>query len=477
MLADAAPPELLLGDDDLKQLEIFCRDNIAATARGATPNYYLAGVADGSVLGISLRIHVEGRTEPLPFDRLLLRNPFPLQSTLYQMSETAGLRLKAEGWTRIQPSQLEVKLAVLYQPALQGTVAEPDLGGVDPRHRALLVSQHPKSAWRYDPAATAEQLLDEVTRQAQITVPEHAVLYSFITQAREVPWQTVHVPRALAGGEARPPAVAGTFYPAEPARLNDLLDDLTPDEPVEPARWQAALVPHAGLIYSGRIAADVLRRIEIPDTVIVLGPKHTGLGVDWAVAPHKAWMLPGALVDSDPELAELLAAGIDGLELDAAAHQREHAIEVELPWLSRYAPSARVVGIAIGQANLALCRQFGAQLADVLKDRIDRTLLVISSDMNHFANDQETRRVDVLALEAIASLDPDRLYHTVRDHHISMCGMLPACIVLDCLGRLDRLSECQTGRLRYKRRCFGRHVASRRVRRIVVPLGAVGVAT
>ena len=71
----------------------------------------------------------------------------------------------------------------------------------------------------------------------------------------------------------------------------------------------------------------------------------------------------------------------------------------------------------------------------MLRSRAEDTLLIISSDMNHFANDAETRRVDALAVEAMQALDPDRLYHTVRDHHISMCGMLPACIVLDTLRR------------------------------------------
>jgi AmmeMemoRadiSam system protein B len=223
-----------------------------------------------------------------------------------------------------------------------------------------------------------------------------------------------------------------------------MLDELTPSEPVERQPWRAALVPHAGLVYSGRIAADVLRRITMPKSIIVIGPKHTALGVEWAVAPHRDWSLPGITVASDPDLAQQLCQAIDGLELDAAAHEREHAIEVELPWLARWAPDARVVGIAVGQANLELCHHFATGLASVLKDRLEDTLLIISSDMNHFADDAETRRVDAMAVEAMEALDPDRLYHTVRDRHISMCGMLPACIVLDTLRRLDRLSEFQT---------------------------------
>ena len=73
----------------------------------------------------------------------------------------------------------------------------------------------------------------------------------------------------------------------------------------------------------------------------------------------------------------------------------------------------------------------------------ERPLLVISSDMNHFADDRETRRRDRLALEALTSLDPQRLYRTVRDHRISMCGVLPAVVVMSALKHLNALSRCQ----------------------------------
>jgi AmmeMemoRadiSam system protein B len=103
-----------------------------------------------------------------------------------------------------------------------------------------------------------------------------------------------------------------------------------------------------------------------------------------------------------------------------------------------------VIGVAIGNANYKHCQKFAAGLAEVLADQADDTLLVISTDMNHFANDAETRRVDALAIEAMQHLDSARLYRTVRDHHITMCGMLPACIVLETLRQMDQLHEAQS---------------------------------
>src|SRR5262249_18704013 len=130
-----------------------------------------------------------------------------------------------------------------------------------------------------------------------------------------------------------------------------------------PEAWPAAMVPHAGLRFSGGLAARALKRLRIPDTVIVIGPKHTPLGVDWAVAPHETWSLPGVTVRSDPGLARQLAKAIPGLELDSFAHQREHAIEVELPFIAWLAPQAKVVGIAIGHGDLSACRDFASCLA------------------------------------------------------------------------------------------------------------------
>lgn len=201
------------------------------------------------------------------------------------------------------------------------------------------------------------------------------------------------------------------------------------------------MVPHAGLVYSGRIAAQVLERLEIPETVLVLGPKHTRLGVPWAVAPHATWSIPGGEIPSDPELARHLAESIPGLQLDAAAHQREHAIEVELPLLHRVAPHARVVGLALGPSDLESCRKFGERLAAVIASLDSPPLLLISSDMNHFANDDENRRLDALALSAMATLQPEQLYETVTQHNISMCGVVPAVIVMIALQRLGGLDH------------------------------------
>src|SRR5262249_54913341 len=162
-----------------------------------------------------------------------------------------------------------------------------------------------------------------------------------------------------------------------------------------------------------------------------------------AVAPHQTWALPGATVASDPDLARQLADAIPGLALDSLAHQHEHAIEVELPFLARLAPETRAVGIAIGHGDLESCRRFSDGLADALRRQPEPPLLLISSDMNHFATDAETRVLDDLALTALERLDPAGVYETVTENHISMCGVLPAVIVLETLRQLGTLRGAQ----------------------------------
>jgi AmmeMemoRadiSam system protein B/AmmeMemoRadiSam system protein A len=244
--------------------------------------------------------------------------------------------------------------------------------------------------------------------------------------------------------DARPPAVAGSFYPGQPIEVDRMVDEMLAEiEPAAPQAWSGVLVPHAGWVYSGHLAAMTLRRIQFPECAIILCPHHRPDGANWAVAPHRQWLIPGGSVNSDTQLAVQLAEGITGLKLDAAAHAEEHAVEIQLPILARLAPWLRIVGIAIGGGNLTELLRFGREMADVLRDMPRRPLLIISSDMNHFAEDAETRRVDRLALDAIATLDPTQVYETVHRHHISMCGVGPCVIVMEALKQLGCLTRSE----------------------------------
>ncbi len=278
-----------------------------------------------------------------------------------------------------------------------------------------------------------------------------------------------------ASAAVRPAAVAGLFYPATPAERAALLDKLERTAQSQQSagngglgevgedgrfgevdeirvndesrrRWSAALVPHAGWIYSGRLAAATLKRVEIPETVVVFAPKHRAEGADFAVMPAERWDVGGGeSVPSDPDFVERFVAAVPPFRKDAVAHRREHAVETLVPLIARRNPKTKVVGAVVGRATVDELTAAAANFAEFLqneeKSGRNAPLLLISSDMNHFSNDETTRRLDALALDALESLDPTRLWETVRREKISMCGVLPAFFVLTALDKIGKLGK------------------------------------
>ena len=210
----------------------------------------------------------------------------------------------------------------------------------------------------------------------------------------------------------------------------------------------AVLVPHAGWIYSGKLAAQTLKQVSIPSWTIIVAPQHRGGGAEWAVAPHKTWMLPGKNVEADVTLTERMIQAVDFFAYDAVPHAQEHAIEVLLPILAKLSPGTKISAIAMAMSSWAMIKQGAAQFAAFLESLPEKPLLIISSDMNHFANEETTRRIDRIALDAIqrsvAELNPEFVLQTIYEQQISMCGAVPAVFVMETLrvlGRLDYVEE------------------------------------
>ena len=430
---------LLVKPEELARLTDHCRRNVAAQFLGATPSYYAPGGTDGSLVAVALTLHMPSGDSPLKFVQLSFRPGIPLQATLLNLTATAAGVLRQRGFTEEDLPRVRVGVTLLTDVALQGDLDAPDLRGIEPARHALMVIEANRTVWVFDSSLTANDLLREIREQAKVTHAPSAQLLSLMTYTTEPRLVLTNAPPPQDGPTIRPAAVAGSFYPSDAEELQRLVLELIPKEPVVQSDWPAIMVPHAGLRYSGTIAARTFRRVKIPPTVIVLGPKHTPHGADWGVAPHVSWNIPGARIASDPDLAKRLTDAIPGLQLDSAAHQREHAIEVELPWIHHFAPQSRVLGIVIGSGNFARCSLFAEGLAAVVREMNPRPLLVISSDMNHFADDAENRRLDRMALNAMTELNPRLLYDTVHDQGISMCGLLPAVIVMETLRQLGGL--------------------------------------
>ncbi len=425
--------------DDLHSLQKWCGESIQHALRGSVPSFYLPGVGDAMVHAVGIVLDTEPLRAAL---RVSLRPAIPLQATLSQLAAELAKELErvGQGWPFPSPTPT---VCFGFDPAMHGTASHADLRGWDPLRRALISVRQSRVQLRFDPGKSRQGILKELTEGEGETGEWE--LYSMAMQSTASPVQLDSRPRPVSHLPQRMAAVAGRFYPGDAEHLQALVDELLPQgrSAAPLTAVPAAMVPHAGLVYSGSVAAKVLARIQFPESIIILGPKHTADGIDYAVAPCDEWHFPGGMVPGEKQLAHHLTAGIPGWQLDAAAHAREHAIEVELPFLARLAPHGRIVGVALGHATLQQSLEFGDHLAQVLRQWNRPCLLLVSSDMNHFATDAENRRLDEIALSALETLDPKRAYSVIRQNEISMCGLVPAIVVMRALLRLNRLSRLE----------------------------------
>ena len=229
----------------------------------------------------------------------------------------------------------------------------------------------------------------------------------------------------------RLPAVAGRFYPEDPEVLRVAVDSyIAAGRDDKKIQARACLVPHAGYIYSGGVAGEVYRRIAVPSRVILLGPRHYPRGAALAVLSDGAWQTPLGTAPIDRLLAEKIVRAFPQLKEDAVAHSAEHSLEVQLPFLQRAVPCFGFVPIVIGPAQWETLEALGYALARVIAAEREPVLLVASSDMNHYESDAITRVKDRKAIDQILALDPRKLFDTVRDENISMCGFAAAVVTL-----------------------------------------------
>ena len=161
----------------------------------------------------------------------------------------------------------------------------------------------------------------------------------------------------------RQPAVAGRFYPANAQHLRAEVETYTTapaGAPSEPKiRTLGCVVPHAGYMYSGHVAGAVYRRLEMPRSMVILCPNHTGQGEPLAILSEGAWRTPLGNVPVNEEVADRLKSRMPLLSEDQAAHRYEHALEVQLPFLQVLAPGFQFVPIAVGTSNFEALSEIG----------------------------------------------------------------------------------------------------------------------
>jgi MEMO1 family protein len=231
----------------------------------------------------------------------------------------------------------------------------------------------------------------------------------------------------------RPPAVAGTFYEGTADRLRTQVDSCFAQSGsvAGPKRKMiGAAVPHAGLMYSGHVAAALYARAELPRRLVILCPNHTGAGHFAAINREGAWRTPFGDAAIDTPLADALMARTTLLTEDTRAHAREHSLEVQLPFLQRVLKDFTFVPICLGAHRYDYAEEIGRAIASVISGEGEPVGILASTDLNHYEDQQTTLRKDQLAIDRILARDPQGLWSVVKESDISMCGFIPTTAML-----------------------------------------------
>ncbi len=219
----------------------------------------------------------------------------------------------------------------------------------------------------------------------------------------------------------RPPAVSGRFYPSDEKKLALEIAQYTSNANKK-SFARGCVVPHAGYMYSGHVAGAVYSAIEIPGRCILLGPRHFPGGEAMAIISEGSWRTPFGNAQIDSELATDLKRACPLLREDRVAHEREHSLEVQIPFLQQLAGNLRFVPVVLATNRYQDLETLGHAVARVIAAHTGAVLLIASTDMNHYESDAITRAKDHQAIERILALDPRGLYDTVRSEGITMCG-------------------------------------------------------
>jgi hypothetical protein len=224
---------------------------------------------------------------------------------------------------------------------------------------------------------------------------------------------------------------AGTWYPKEKKEIEKYLDLKAKKEKVI-----ASICPHAGWIYSGKVAGAVYSKIAFPDVTqpifVLIGPNHTGLGEPASIMRTGEWEMPLGKVKIADELANAILENSQILEDDPDAHSQEHSLEVQIPFIQYFFPEAQIVPIGLSDYRLSTCQDIGEAIAIGIskEQRANSVIIVASTDMTHYESQKNAERKDKLAIDKILQFDPEGLMGVVRKENISMCGSGPIATVL-----------------------------------------------
>ena len=241
----------------------------------------------------------------------------------------------------------------------------------------------------------------------------------------------------MSGSNIRKPAAAGRFYPGSSHQLKNQIEGFI-DKKTKRRDVIACMLPHAGYDYSGSLAAETVSRINIKDTLILLGPNHTGYGADFSIVTAGSWETPLGEVAIDWQFAQEILKCSKFLKDDPTAHAYEHSLEVELPLFQYFKPDIKIIPMVFLSDDISALKEIGQDIACAIKEAklSSSVLIVASSDMTHYEPQKEAEAKDREAIKAILELNEDKLVEKITRLNISMCGYAPVIVMLAAVKKL-----------------------------------------
>ncbi len=246
----------------------------------------------------------------------------------------------------------------------------------------------------------------------------------------------------------RPSAVAGMFYDGNAARLSAQIEGfLAAAKPEKKPAGQvrALIAPHAGYIYSGPVAAYAYKLVQGNDfeTVVIIGPTHRYAFEGCSIYPQGGFATPLGTAEVDASVAQALIKA-SGFAFDPEAHKEEHSVEVQVPFIQKVFPKAKIVPIVMGYPDEQTIRTMARALVKVLQDK--KALVIASTDMSHYLEKSKANALDAQTIDLLKTLRTNTLMRKVGRNENILCGGGP---VLTALLYAQKLGEVSVGILKY----------------------------
>jgi hypothetical protein len=225
--------------------------------------------------------------------------------------------------------------------------------------------------------------------------------------------------------QTRQTLVAGAFYPGEQKSLDKQVSEFLSKVELEDKYKNilGIISPHAGYMYSGQCAAYGFKALQQRqfDRAVLIAPSHRVGGFRFSVGDYDEYETPLGNLEVDKQAVSKLLE-LSGFDFIPSAHSSEHSLEVQLPFLKKINPEAKIVPIVYGNQNPLNSKELAEILVEQFKDELDTTVFIISSDLSHYYDGFSAELMDKKLIESVEKADIDRLENALSTHQVEACG-------------------------------------------------------